>query len=70
MADAVEKEGSLSRAQEYTERELVHALLAKVEGTDDRERLRWLDSQMRQLSARARWKMGVRPRRRSAPLKT
>jgi hypothetical protein len=47
----------------YNERDLIRSLLASVESTEDRERLRWLDSQLRQLSALVRNKMGLRGRR-------
>jgi hypothetical protein len=48
----------------YNERAAIRSLLASVEATEDRERLRWLDSQLRQLSALVRSKMGVRGRSR------
>ena len=48
----------------YNERDAIRSLLASVELTEDRERLRWLDSQLRQLSALVRSKMGIRGRAR------
>jgi hypothetical protein len=52
-------------AREYNDRDALLALRAAVEAIDDREQLRRIDSQLLQLSAQIKSKMGVRGRRRS-----